>query len=237
MRVYFVRVFFLLMGTMFLLSCVSGPQMEESFVLQGMVYDRAGNPVTDAVIEIEGKQMGVSDFNGRFYIPGMVPGTYTVGVQKEGYLPYEGTVAIRSHTDVLYVGMVSWEDLCRRAERALQEGRWGEAEQAISRALEIKPDEPLVRFLAAVVCAMPARPERRPDRAVELLEDLLSEGYREPAIYLMLADLYEYDFKDLVKAEERLSQYLSLKQDTEAENRLAALRDMLLLSSKPDGQK
>lgn len=221
MRVYRARLFPLLMGITALLSCVSGPEMEEGFVLQGMIYDRAGNPVTDAIIEIEGKAMGVSDLNGRFYISHMAPGTYRVKVQKEGYLPYEGTVAIRSHADVLYVGMVSWEDLCRRVEQALQEGRWGEAEEAVSRALEIKPDEPLVRFLAAVVYAIPARPERRPDRAIELLERLISEGHREPAIYLMLADLYEYDVGNLVKAAEYLSSYLSLKDDAKVRERLS----------------
>jgi predicted Zn-dependent protease len=108
-------------------------------------------------------------------------------------------------------------------ETALRERRWGEADGLAARALLVAPRDPAVRFLAAAAYSVPLRMERKSRESITILETLLSEGFQEPAVYLFLADLYEYEEKDYEKALDNLEKYRRLKDDRELEDRYQRL--------------
>jgi hypothetical protein len=203
-------------------SCASSGKAKPfgPFTLQGMIYDRSGTSVANAAIFFEGRQVGLSDFKGRFYIPRVIPGEHLLEVKKTGYESYGGTIATQSPMDIAYVSLVSKEDLCEMIETALRERHWDLADAYANRALAVDSGDAVVRFLAATVHAIPARQTRNAPEAVALLLGLLEDGFREPVILLFLADLYEYELKDYQKSKEYLERYLRFKDDEAVRERL-----------------
>jgi len=56
------------------------------------------------------------------------------------------------------------------------------------------------------------------------LEGLLSMDYKEPFVYLFLADIRQYHVVDKAKAIEYLSAYLALREDSAVRKRLEELK-------------
>jgi len=63
---------------------------DSNTVLQGRVYDGVGHPVVNALVQVASQQ-GLASLrsgtDGRFVFFGLLPGIYTVSVQKDGYNP------------------------------------------------------------------------------------------------------------------------------------------------------
>jgi hypothetical protein len=203
-------------------SCASSHKAKSfgPFTLQGMIYDRSGTSVANAVIMFNGEQAGVSDFKGRFYIPKVAPGEHALEVKKAGYESYSGTIAPQSPMDIAYVSLVSKENLCEMIETALRERHWDLADTYAKRALVVDSGDLVVRFLAATAHAIPARQSRNIPEAVSLLLGLLEDGFREPVILLFLADLHEYELNEPQKSRDYLERYLRLKDDESVRKRL-----------------
>jgi hypothetical protein len=194
---------------------------------EGMIYDRSGTSVANADILFNNRQVGKSDFNGRFYIPRVIPGEHQLRVRKTGYESYFGIIITRSPMDIAYVSLVSKEDLCVMIQNALRERHWDLADTYTKRALAVDSRDMVIRFLAATVQAIPARQSRNVPEAVALLEGLLNDGFREPVILLFLADLYEYDLNDNENSQKYLSQYIHIKDDEIVKERLKRVQNAL----------
>jgi hypothetical protein len=207
-------------------SCASSGKAKSfgPFTLQGMIYDRSGISVANAEILFNSRKVGISDFNGRFYIPRVIPGEHLLEVQKTGYESYSGTIAARSPRDIAYVSLVSKEDLCGMIQNALKERHWDLADEYTKRALAVDAEDVVIRFLAATVHAVPARRSRNIPEAVALLEGLLDDGFQEPVILLFLADLCEYDLKDYQNSLKYLERYLTVKDDETVRERLMRIQ-------------
>ena len=210
---------------------------DRSVPLYGMVYDDDNSPVAGADVLIDGKAKTRSDVNGRFVLTALKFGQYAVVVKKDYFEPARLDLDYSSATQVLYVKLVSEEELLAAADKDIAAREWAKADDHVARALALKRDDPAALFLSAVIAC---RRGDSPDAAGAaagagtgaavgaaaartILEKLLAADYREPAVYLFLADILQYKYADAAGAAERLKEYLELRYDPDAEARLQAL--------------
>ncbi len=187
--------------------------------LFGMVYDYEQKPVPAAQLLVDGRRGPQTDINGRFVIEALSRGAHRVKVTKEGFEPLEVQVDYLNRSQVLYLRVVSFNQLLRMAERALEEKRYYQVEDLLSRAAAIDPADPVGLYLRALYQSEKGEVQE----AVRTLESVLEAGYRQPVLYLTLADLYQYRLQDDAQALRYLRQYLKLQGDPEARKRLEAL--------------
>ncbi|MBN2323959.1 MAG: carboxypeptidase-like regulatory domain-containing protein [Spirochaetes bacterium] len=207
-----------------LLSCAteSGktPYDFKTAPLIGMLYDRENKPCAGASVFIDGIEKASTDINGRFAVPGVSRGTHTVAVKKEGYEKEEFTFEFLSRSQVVYLRVYSFDQLLDEAEAAIAERSWAEAEDLIERAKAVRRDDPVGLFLEAVLF----NEQKQYHEAKERLERIIDLGYREPYVYLALADIHQYGLDDRESAAACLEEYLALKDDDDVRNRLEGLR-------------
>lgn len=76
------------------------------FVLSGRVKENEGEHLTGAVVHLKGTPHGfVTDFNGRFELKNLPPGTYVLRVSFIGYAPEEIPVTIQRNIDLGVVAL------------------------------------------------------------------------------------------------------------------------------------
>ena len=193
--------------------------------LFGMMYDEENQPCAGAKLAVDGatseKDTGlVTDIRGRFMLPALSRGEHSLVASKEGYEPLTVKILFLNSTDVLFLRMVSFGQLLGKAEKALEDRKWADAESFLARAEKLDAGDSVLNFLRAVK----AYRTQKFSEAVDLLNGLLAKGVNEPSIYLFLADIYEKKLEDQQKAISSLEAYLARKSDAEVERRLAALR-------------
>jgi len=195
----------------------------DPFVLHGMVYDDNGQPAAGVEFTLDGEQKTLSDYNGRFYFVNVMLGEHDLEGSGRDLEPIERTVMVSREAEVLYIRMASVGGLYQSCLAALREKSWKDADAYVARALAITPAAPLLRYAKAICLSAPARPDRDWVEAERLLRGLLADGYAEPAIYLLLADLCQYDREDKVEAAHFLAEYLRFEYDPRIEERLRGL--------------
>jgi tetratricopeptide (TPR) repeat protein len=204
-------------------SCVSFRERRlrefDSAPLVGMVYDQDQKPCAAAQITVDGREGPRTDVNGRFLIDALTRGDHRVGVSKEGFEPLEVPVSFTDRTQVLYLRVVSFNQLLRQAEEALDRGRLQEADGLLRRAEALKAEDPVALYLRAVYCLK----LEDTDQAVGLLQEILARDQRLPAVLLTLADIYQYRLKDAAQAAGYLREYLRAEEDPDIRARLSLL--------------
>jgi len=207
-----------------LAGCVSRAAVDiqrfDKAPLLGMVYDERNEPCAGARIHVDGKPGPSTDLSGRFVVADLRRGAHTIAVAKAGYERLEVEVDFFDKSQVLYLKVVSLGELLARLEEALAERRLADAGALVARAEAVSPAHTDVRYLKAV--SLLKAGEAR--EAAALLEQLLADGERAPALYLTLADIYQYALNDREKAETTLAGYLRLQEDSEARTRYESLR-------------
>jgi hypothetical protein len=193
--------------------------------LFGMMYDEENQPCAGVRLAVDGatseKDTGlVTDIRGRFMLPALSRGEHSLVASKEGYEQLTVKILFLNSTDVLFLRMVSFGQLLAKAEKALEDRKWADAESFLARAEKLDAGDSVLSFLRAVK----AYRTQKFSEAVDLLNGLLAKGVKEPSIYLFLADIYEKKLGDQQKAISSLEAYLARKSDAEVERRLAALR-------------
>lgn len=188
--------------------------------LLGMVYDGDNGPCSGARVTVDGAEVVVSDVNGRFVIPALTQGAHAVSLAAEGYEPIEVKIEFSSRSQVLYVKMLSFEQLIETAAHAVDAGEWAPARAFLRRALILKPRDPKGEYLSAVVLFR----TRHYREAEALLRAMIEAGSEEPYLYLFLADLLEYHLGRRKEAAEALSAFVERAEDPEIEGRLEHLR-------------
>jgi tetratricopeptide (TPR) repeat protein len=186
--------------------------------LQGIVFDLDKAPVSGALIGLEGpggKASAVTDSQGRFTIPDLKAGDYTVSFSKAMHETRSWAVAIADFTDVLYLQAASYWQLLDGALAALGKKELGEAEEFLARAATIQAKSSTSLFLDGVLA------EKRGDYAAAIgdLEVAAALDPRSPYLWLYLADLYERSGGPKEKAANALDKYLELRDDPGAEER------------------
>lgn len=188
--------------------------------LLGMVYDHDQAPCANALIVVDGTDGPHTDINGRFQTDPIARGEHRVAVRKAGYEELEVSLDFMDRNQVLYLRVVSVDQLLRQAEAALEGKRLGEADAILARAEAVEPGNPVASYLRALLHL--EREEAEP--AVRILAELERRGYREPIVYLTLADIHQFRLGEEAEAIAALEKYLALQGDPEAARRLAGLR-------------
>gem|GEM_PF-1130551 len=207
-----------------LVSCAGlKARADGTFPLYGMIYDDRGRGVSDAELYLGDDLVAFSDFNGRFVFNNILPGEYSLKAAAVGLEKLEQTINVADSGSVLYLHMVSVEGLYVDFLVALQAGQWQAAGATLQRALAIDPEAFVLRYAEAALLYTALRPDRDWQRAEVLLEALLADGVHESAVYLMLADIAQYDRADEAAAAAYLASCLKLEYSADVAARLASL--------------
>jgi tetratricopeptide (TPR) repeat protein len=192
----------------------------ESAALFGMVYDGDNQPCAGVRVSLDGVEGPITDIRGRFILPELPRGVHEVTARKVGYEDLSVSFAFLSRTDVLYLRMTSLAQLLAQAEQSLEARRWEEADAFLVRAERLDPADPVTMYLKAVRWY---KLEKYAEAAGQL-EAILTKGFKEPSVYLFLADLYERRLGDPARARSNLEAYLVIKWDADVEKRWKALQ-------------
>lgn len=207
--------------TAFVLSGCASTRVKSLPPLNGMIYDADNKPVSDVRIEIDKSYIATSDIQGHFVLPKVKTATETVIVaSKPGFESASLSFTYTNVTQVLYIRMISGEQLIEKAEREVTEKNWSDAQELLDRADAAAGDAVMTGYLRAVILAQTGKPA---DAAV-LLENLLSSGANEPYIDLFLADLYQFSLSNSEKTREALTRFLAAKSNDDVKKRLDELK-------------
>jgi tetratricopeptide (TPR) repeat protein len=191
--------------------------------LVGMVYDEEQKPCAGAQITVDGGEGPRTDINGRFLIDALERGDHRIGVSKQGFEPLEVPLSFVDRTQVLYLRVVSFGQLLRKAEESLDRRRLQEADGLLRRAEALDPEDPVGLYLRAVYFLKLDDNEQ----AIGLLQKILAQGQRLPAVLLSLADIYQYRLEDPAQAASFLREYLRTEDDPDIRARLAELEGQI----------
>ena len=212
------KIVILLTVSAFFISCKSTKVEKTTF--NGMIYDGDNEPVSGVQIFLDEKHQTVSDMYGRFYFENLITNKeYTLTATKKDFETAQITFEFQNITQVAYLTMYSSEQLLKQAEKSLTENNTITARALVDRA-EICGGKSLSSlYLQAVILYK----ESNSNEALNILLDLSSQGYNNPYIYLFMADIYQYDIKDIELAKSNLQKYLSTTYDLETEKRYKEL--------------
>jgi predicted Zn-dependent protease len=188
--------------------------------LFGMVYDFDNQPCSGARIVLDDEEGPQTDINGRFIIGSLSSGEYKIQVKKEGYEELTANFKFSNKNQVLYLRIISFNQLLRKAEYALEKKRLKETGELIQRVEAIDADDPVAMYLKALYLLEC----RKPEEAVKILNKILAKGYSEPVVYITLADIYQYRIDNAGKALFYLEESLKMQRNYKIEKRLEALK-------------
>ncbi len=206
-----------------LFSCVSQKKNDLTFErapLFGMVYDEDNQPCAGVQLSLDGIEGPATDIRGRFVFADLARGDHALICRKQGYEEFRVTISFLNRTDVLHLRMMSFNQLLARAERALGELKWREAEEYLHRAESLDAEDDILGYLFAIHALKTGNPQT----AVQRLTAILSRGHPRPHVYLLLADVYQYSLNEPVRASDCLRSYLKMRGDPEVEKRFKELQ-------------
>ena len=212
--------------TLLLFSCATKKDTIKEFEtapLFGMVYDYDNKPCSDAKVLIDGKEGPFTDINGRFVVQSLSRGKHSIIIKKEQYEDALVSFNFLNKSQVLYVRMISFDQLLKETEKAIAIGKWKEVESLFERAEKIKKDDPVAEYLKAIYF----KEKGEIEKAEDILLEIIGKGHKLPYVYLSLADIYQYYLDDPTKAAENLEQYLKLEANHEVQKRLDLLNKEL----------
>jgi len=223
MRVRILPVFVALSLLAACATTKTGPRADElsfeSSTLFGMIYDMDGQPCPGVAVSVDGGAGVVTDIRGRFVLQGVARGDHAIAAEKEGYEKLSVRVSFLNKSDILHLQLTSFKQLLDLAEKALGEKRWGDAAGFLARAQALKPDDIVLCYMNAILDFK----RGRFDAAVDRLGTIEARGAAEPAVLLLMADIYEKGLGDARKASEYLRRYLDLREDEGVRKRLDSL--------------
>lgn len=178
-------------AALFVGACASGPgSVDGASSLHGIVFDGAGAALAGVEVEVTdvtGETSRVSsDVRGRFVVPRITAGRIAIAAGKPGYEPARVEESFLDATQIVYLRLRSARELIGEAESLLETDRPAAALAAARHALEIGPDDPVVRYAFAAIAASSGEyaearaalawfPDDEPRRAVARLRDLIAK--------------------------------------------------------------
>jgi len=216
----------LIIITAFFISCSSTPRNSTSFnsaPIQGKIFDSENFPCSDVLIVIDEKIKVKSDINGRFLVSKLKKGSHDFVLLKEGFEEKRFTYNFNNRNDVLWLEMISMDQLINKIKEFFNEKKWYEAKNYIERAEKIDIKDPVLTYLTAIFDLKNGYPEK----SIVNLEKLLENGFAEPVVYLSLADIFQYELNEIEPALEYLQKYIAIKKDKEIVKRAEELKKIL----------
>jgi hypothetical protein len=208
---------------LFLLSCATASNQDplhfESAPLFGMIYDLDNKPCPGISLTMDGTQKATSDIDGRFVLLALKPGPHAVTASGADYETVQLSFNFVNQTQVLYVKLVSFDQLLAQAQDALGQKKWRDAESLLKRAAAIHDTNTVLVYLRAILDYQ----QGDAASAASRLEALTSGGTSIPYVYLFLADLYQYSLDKPLSAQKVLTDYLKQNDDSDVRKRLDAL--------------
>ena len=171
----------------FLCSCATGVFNGKTIDVNGMIYDFANRPIPFCEIIIDDLYTGSTDINGRFIIPKIKPGIYTITGQKAGYETYKDDITINEQGQIIYIRIPSQNQLLNLADEAMTIMNFAIAEEYIQRAYEIDNTNIEMLFYYATIKFR----QQKYEEAVIFLETARALGSRDVYIDRFLAILKE----------------------------------------------
>ena len=219
--------FFVLIAGAVTFSCATNDDSgthATNAILRGMVYSLNRMPVLDVKVSLlsDGKSTASTqtDIHGRYFFPNVPYGRVGLLFTKNGYEPLEWSFSFDKPTQVVYVQVVSLNELLDRAEDSIAKRNWAEATAYLGRVRKIEPDNTVATYLEAEMLSRQGDPQR----AAALLETLSSDRDPSLAVELALADLYQFKLGQNEKALQHLEKALMIQDDVDVENRVDALK-------------
>ncbi|GHT73423.1 hypothetical protein FACS1894124_1790 [Spirochaetia bacterium] len=204
-----------------LLSCASGPvSKHKTQALYGMIYDRDNRPVSSVSVFINGTYRASSDINGHFIISELRPkAQYAVSAKKPDYETVDMTIAYTDPSHVLYIHILSGDQLLTEAGEAIRDKNWQKAESLLSRARNAGANQTSTHYLQGIL----AWRREQYDEALAILTALTKTEKNAPYLYLFIADIHQYHTGDTAQAKANLQKFLALRYDPGVEKRLREL--------------
>lgn len=206
-----------------LASCATASNQDplhfDSAPLFGMIYDLDNRPCVGISLTLDGTQKATSDIDGRFVLLALKPGPHAVTASGTEYETVQLSFNFVNQTQVLYLKLVSFDQLLAQAQDALGQKKWREAEGLLNRAAAIHDTNAVLVYLRAILDYQ----QGNAASAASRLESLASGGTTIPYVYLFLADLYQYSLNKPQAAEKALADYLKQTDDPDVRKRLDAL--------------
>ena len=178
--------------TVLLVSCKTAEFGYRTIDVSGMIYDFSNRPVAHCEVSLGRRFRSSTDINGRFTIPKVPQGFYTISVHKNGFEPYSEGIIIRDPGQIIYIRIPSQNQLLNLVDEALTANNITLAEEIIERAFHIDNTNIEMLFYYATVKFR----QNAFEEAVVFLETAKNLGSR---------DLYIDKFLTLLK--ERLNAY------------------------------
>ena len=178
---------YLLISAILLASCKSAEFGFRVVDIGGMIYDFSNRPVPHCEISLGRRYRSATDINGRFTLPKVALGTYTITVYKDGFESYSEEIIINNAGQIIYIRIPSQNQLLNLTDEALTANNLSLAEETVERAFQIDQSNIEMLFFYATVKFR----QREYEKAIYFLETAQSIGSRDLYIDRFLTILKE----------------------------------------------
>ncbi len=192
----------------------------ESAPLFGMIYDLDNKACSGVSLQLDGAQKTTSDIKGRFVLTEVKQGPHAIRATEAEHETLDVKFDFQNRTQVLYLKMISFDQVLSQAQDSLARKRWSEADSLLKRAAAIHPADVVLVYLQAILDYQ--RGEYA--GAAARLEALLAGGNRISSVYLFLADLYQYELGKPQLAQDALIEYLKQADSPDVRKRLEEMK-------------
>ncbi len=197
-------------------SCKTTPRYVQP-VIQGMIYDGDNEAVSDVEIYFNDKKYAVSDIYGHFTLSSLTMGkSYTLYACKNGYEKLSISFTYTNPSQVIYLRMYSASELTKSAENMVEKKKYRDALSFLERAEASGGSYLSINYLRAVISML----NSDYDNALKIANEILSSGYIDSYVYLLIADIYKNGYSDTEKEQIYLKKSLELSYDPVVQERL-----------------
>ena len=169
------------------ISCKTAELGFKVIDVNGMVYDFSNRPVSNCEISLGKRHKSSTDINGRFNLPKVPVGTYTIIGNKKSFETYSEEVIIKDKGQIIYIRIPSQNQLLNLADDALSANNFAVAEEMVERAYQIDQNSIEMLFYYATVKFR----QREYDLAINFLENARDLGSKDIYVYKFLTVLKE----------------------------------------------
>ncbi|GHU96928.1 hypothetical protein FACS189483_01390 [Spirochaetia bacterium] len=174
-----------ILSIMVLSSCKTTEFGWKVIPVNGMLYDFSNKPVPNYTIALGEKYTSLTDINGRFLLPRIPVGEYTITGRGDGYESYQSTIAINDRQQIIYIRIPTYKQLLSLADEAMTKNQLKEADAYITRAYRTGGATAEVLFYLAAVRFR----QRNYYAAARLLEIAAEQGVNDMYVDRFLDDL------------------------------------------------
>jgi len=179
--------FIIIFAVLLCISCGTIGSSRKAIDINGMIYDFSNRPIAHCRITIGQRHSGITDINGRFVLPRIPTGSYTITVQKEGYETFSDSIFIQNQGQIIYIRIPSQSQLLNLADEALTAMNTDAAEEFVQRAYQIDRNNIEMLFYYATIKFR----QQKYSEAIDFLMSARNLGSRDPYISRLLSILLE----------------------------------------------